>query len=301
MISSDFVKKLKSHVFFIPVCPEVEIGLGIPRSPVRVVVKDKIRELIQPETSKIVTKHMKGFAEDFLQSLQNVDGFILKSKSPSCGITDVKVYPTSEKSAPLYRESGIFTNYVITLYLFLAIEDEARLRNPSIREHFLRKIFTSASFKQVIESGDINALIRFHSENKFLLMSYGQKYLKKLGQIVANKEKKSLNDMLLDYKQYLFKAFKRGARCTNNINVLQHTFGYVSKYLISEEKSLFLNSINGYRQGRLSLSVPVNLIKSWVLRFNVEYLRDQTFFEPYPIELLDANAINACSSRGYWK
>jgi uncharacterized protein YbgA (DUF1722 family) len=132
-------------------------------------------------------------------------------------------------------------------------------------------------------------------------MSYGQKHLKKLGQIVANNKKISLNQLFIDYEKNLYLAFNRGARCTNNINVLQHTFGYVSENLNSEEKKMFLDSLNDFREGRISLSVPLNLIKSWILRFDVDYLRNQTFFEPYPVELLDANAISICSSREYWQ
>jgi uncharacterized protein YbgA (DUF1722 family) len=132
-------------------------------------------------------------------------------------------------------------------------------------------------------------------------MSYGQRYLKKLGQIVANNKKLRIEKLLNEYKENINLAFQKGARCTNNINVLNHTFGYVSKNLNDQEKKLFLNTINDFREGRVSLSVPLNLIKSWILRFEIDYLRNQTFFEPYPIELLDANAISICSSREYWQ
>ena len=189
MISSDFVKKIKPFVNFKTVCPEVEMGLGIQRNPIRVVLKDKIKKLIQPETGKDFTKKMNDFTNDFLKKIENVDGFILKSRSPSCGIKDVKIYPTSDKSAPIYRESGFFGEKVLKLFPRIATEDEARLRNPAIREHFLRNIYTNSSFREVIKSKNINELIKFHSQNKFLLMSYGQKHLKKLGQIVANNKK----------------------------------------------------------------------------------------------------------------
>lgn len=301
MISSEFVKKLKPFVNFKTVCPEVEIGLGIPRSPIRVVLKDKIKKLVQPETGKDFTKKMTDFTLNFLKNIENVDGFILKSRSPSCGIKDVKIYPSSNKSAPIYRESGFFGENVLKLYSSIAIEDEARLRNPAIREHFLRKIYTNSSFREVLNSNDINELIKFHTKNKFLLMSYSQKYLKKLGQIIANNKKISITELFSDYEKNLHLAFNRGARCTNNINVLQHTFGYVSENLNSDEKKMFLNILHDFREGRISLSVPLNLIKSWILRFDVDYLRNQTFFEPYPVELLDANAISICSSREYWQ
>ena len=301
IISCEFVKKLKPHFNFFAVCPEVEIGLGVPRSPIRIVLSNKNKELIQPESKINFTSEMKNFSEKFLKNIENIDGFILKSKSPSCGIRDVKIYPKSEKSAPIFRESGFFGEYVLKLYPNYPIEDEARFRNPAIREHFLRKIYTLTSFKKVRDSSDINKLIRFHGKNKFLLMSYSQKHLKLLGQIVANHKKISFNKLLIDYEKNLYQAFSRGTRCTNNINVLQHIFGYVSKNLNTDEKKMFLNMINDFRGGRVALSVPINLIKSWVLRFDIDYLRNQTFFEPYPIDLLDANAISICSSREYWQ
>lgn len=301
IISSDFIRKLKPHFNFITVCPEVEIGLGIPRYPIRIVLNNNKKELIQPETMKNFTKQMNDFANKYLIKLKNIDGFILKSRSPSCGVRDVKIYPRSEKSAPIYRESGFFGGFVLSLYPNFAIEDEARLRNPAIREHFLRKLYTLCSFKEVYFSNDINKLIKFHSENKFLLLSYGQKYLKKLGQIVANNKKSRIDILLNEYKENLNLVFHTGARCSNNINVLNHTFGYVSKNLNYEEKKLFLNTIDDFREGRVSLGVPLNLIKSWILRFDIDYLRNQTFFEPYPVGLLDANAISICSSREYWQ
>ena len=122
-----------------------------------------------------------------------------------------------------------------------------------------------------------------------------------LGQIVSNHKKVSYNKLLINYEKYLHQTFNKGARCTNNINVLQHIFGYVSKNLNVDEKKMFLDIIIDFREGRVALSVPINLIKSWVLRFDIDYLRNQTFFEPYPIDLLDANAISICSSREYWQ
>ena len=301
IIRNDFVKFLQQYVNFLPVCPEVEIKLGVPRFPVRIVIINDQKELIQPETKKNVTTTMHDFSKKFLTNITNVDGFILKSKSPSCGIKDVKIYNTIEKSAAIARNSGIFGENVLSNFSHLAIEDEARLRNPSIKEHFLKKIYTLAQFRKVYESNDINYIIKFHSENKFLLMSYSQKYLQKMGQIVANKEKKPLSHVINTYRDNLYNVFTRGSRCTSNVNVLQHTFGYISKNLNSDEKNMFLNSLKNFKNGKIPLSVPINLMKSWILRFDIKYLKNQTFFEPYPVDLLDAKASSICSSREYWK
>jgi uncharacterized protein YbgA (DUF1722 family)/uncharacterized protein YbbK (DUF523 family) len=299
-ISSNFVKKLNVYVNFIKVCPEVEIGLGIPRHPIRVIENKKIIKLVQPETKKDVTNDMIRFSKKFLKNLQ-IDGAILKSKSPSCGIKDVKIYPTMEKSAPLRKSKGFFGNAVIEKYPVYAIEDEDRLRNHIIKEHFLRKIFLFSSFREIKDKKSIKDLITFHSINKFLIMSYNQKELKELGNIAANKEKKSIKKVLEDYEIHLKLAFSKSPRCTSNINVLNHTFGYISKDLKSEEKKLFLKTINDFKEGHVGLSVPVILMKSWIIRFDQPYLIKQTYFSPYPDEFVEVENINFCAVRDYWK
>ncbi len=113
LISSDFVKKLKPHVDFLPICAEVEIGLGVPRDPIRVVIDKGVKRLIQPTTNKEVSDSMNNFSNSFLNSLKEIDGFILKSQSPSCGLRDVKVYSALKSAAPIYRESGFFGEQVL--------------------------------------------------------------------------------------------------------------------------------------------------------------------------------------------
>jgi len=300
MISSGFVNKLKKFVDFTPVCAEVEIGLGIPRNPIRIVEKKGIIKLIQPETKKDVTKDMIDFSNNFLNNLE-IDGAIMKSKSPSCGIKDVKIYPTEEKSAPLRRDKGFFGGAVIEKFPLYPIEDEDRLRNHIIKEHFLRRIFTSATFREVKKKKSINELISFHSKNKFLIMSYNQKELKELGNIVANKNKKPISNVLTDYEYHLQLAFSKSPRCTSNINVLKHTFGYISNHLNPNEKKLFLDSLEQFRQGHVGLSVPINIMKSWIVRFDQPYLKEQTFFSPYPQDLIDVENVNFCAARDFWK
>jgi len=300
MIGSDFVKKLKNHVDFIPVCAEVEIGLGIPRNPIRIVEKNKTMKLIQPETKKDVTKDMIDFSNAFLKDLE-IDGVILKSKSPSCGIKDVKIYPTDEKSAPLRKDKGFFGGAILKKFPLYPIEDEDRLRNHIIKEHFLRRIFTYAAFRQIKLKNSLNDLITFHTKNKFLLMSYNQNELKNLGNIVANKNKKSITNILEDYESHLRIALSKSPRCTSNINVLEHTFGYFSKHLKPSEKKLFLDSLEQFKNGHIGLSVPIHLMKSWIVRFNQPYLSEQTFFIPYPEDLVEVENVDFCSARDYWK
>jgi len=301
IIRSEFVNSLKPYVNFIPTCPEVEIGLGVPRNPIRIVIENENRRLIQPSTGKDVTDEMSKFCSDFLSTLESVDGFILKSKSPSCGLKDVKIYPTREKSAPIERGKGFFGEAVVEKFENLAYEDETRLNNSIIREHFLKRVFVFASFRDLKSNPSINKLIEFHSNNKFLLMSYNQKQLKILGNIVASYKKGSLKDIINDYENHLYQAFLKAPRCTSNVNVLQHAFGYFSKHISKKEKDLFLDSIEKFINGKVSINVPITIIKSWIIRFEEDYLKDQTFFNPYPEDLMSVESIDVCSARDYWK
>lgn len=301
IIRNEFVKKLKSFVEFIPICPEFEIGLGIPRDPIRIIEKENKRLLIQPSTDKDVTKKMDVFSDKFLGNLKDIDGFILKSQSPSCGIKDVKIYPKSKDSAPKSRDSGFFGEKVLEKYYFLAIEDEARLRNTAIKEHFLKKIYTFARFRKIKEKKDIRDLIDFHTENKFLIMSYSQKNLKEMGTVVANQKKDSMKKIISVYEKLLYDTFSKGISCNSNINILQHAFGYISNKITSDEREMFLDSLDNYRNKIVPLEIPISIMKSWIIRFNESYLKNQTYFEPYPIDLHDAEAVNICPSKDYWK
>jgi uncharacterized protein YbbK (DUF523 family) len=209
MISSDFVKKLTPYVKFVPICPEVEIGLGVPRYPIRIILLNGGLRLIQPETNLDITEKMQSFAYSFLDSLQQVDGFILKSRSPTSAFRDAKIYPSIEKKiAPISKGPGFFAAAILERFRHLAIEDEGRLRNPRIREHFLTKLFTLAGFREAKTSNSLKSFIRFHSESKLLLKTYNQKETRILGRIVANQQNKSFDEMVVDYEKHLFKALR---------------------------------------------------------------------------------------------
>lgn len=286
-ISDDFVEKLKPYVDFRPVCPEVEIGLGIPREPIRIVAADDELRLIQPATDTDVTDKMTEFTDSFLDSAGDADGFMLKTRSPSCGPKDVKVYPGTGKVMSTSRGAGFFGGAVVEKYPHLAVEDEGRLKNFGIREHFLTRLFAISSFRKVKESRSMKEIVRFHSENKYLLMAYNQETMRVLGRIVANLDKKDIDELIRDYEKHLSEALSEEPKYTSNINVLMHGMGYFSEKISSSEKAFFLDSLDRYREGRIPLSVPLNVLRSFIIRFQENYLMQQTFFEPYPEELLE--------------
>ena len=290
MIKSSIVEKLKDYCEFLPVCPEVSIGLGIPRDPIRVVDSEGELELYQPKTGKIHTKEMEKFSESFLGSINNIDGFILKNKSPSCGVKSINIYTSYEDSRPRKDGVGLFAASVMENFPNLPVEDEGRLRNLLIRENFLTNIFTLSKFRRV-KSGDFSDLVNFHTQNKLLLMSHSPSNLQKMGQILSNKHKQSLDSIKADYEKLLNRTLVEIPNTSLNINVLLHGFGYFSKRLKHDEKSLFLNTIEEYREGRIPLLVCLNMLKMWIIHFDQEYLDQQTFFEPYPHDLMQITFI----------
>lgn len=284
-ISSDFVKRLADFVTFIPVCPEVEIGLGIPRNPIRIVMNEGTPALFQPATGKDVTQRMNDFISRFLADLPDVDGFILKNRSPSCGINDVKLYTGFEQPMPSDRGSGFFGGAVLKSFSHLPVEDEGRLTNFIIREHFLTTLYTLFRFRQMKKAPSMAALIAFHSVHKLLLLANNEAAYREGGRIIANHEKADLNSVLQRYETCLAKVFSRMPRRGAIINTLQHAFGGFSDRLEPKEKSFFLNSIEEYRDERIPLSTLTHLIRAYALRFDIQYLLEQRFFNPYPHEL----------------
>jgi uncharacterized protein YbgA (DUF1722 family)/uncharacterized protein YbbK (DUF523 family) len=301
IISSNAVKELKSFIEFLPICPEVEIGLGIPRDPIRIIYKDKKKQLIQPNTNRNITDLIHIFAQSYLKDQKDIDGFILKSRSPSCGIKEVKIYSEDSSVSPIGKSSGFFAKQVLEHFPLVAIEDEGRLRNPTIREHFLRRIYMFSRFREVKIQRSIQALIQFHTNNKFLINAYNQAKLRELGRIVAKGNNKSIDVALTNYELLLHQAFLRSPRCTSNINILMHSFGYISDGLSKDEKLYFLSEVEKYRQAQISLSSLIAILKSWIIRFNISYLKQQTYFSPYPEQLIHAENIDSCLTRNYWK
>jgi uncharacterized protein YbgA (DUF1722 family)/uncharacterized protein YbbK (DUF523 family) len=287
MLQDDFVRALTDHVRFVQVCPEVGIGLGVPRDPIRLVASGADQRLVQPASGRDLTGEMQKYSKDFLGSLGPVDGFILKSRSPSCGIKDVKVHATADGPATVGKSSGLFAAAVFERFPAAAIEDDGRLTNANLRHHFLVRVFASARLREVMEGGGLANLVRFHTQHKLQLMAYSQSGLKALGRIVANAESLPAPEVLSRYSERFGQVVAMPARPSSNRNVLLHAFGYVSDRLGARERQHFLKLLEDYRAMRLPLSALLSLVQSWIVRFDELYLADQTFFEPYPRPLLN--------------
>jgi len=287
LIPNSFIKNLKPFVIYKPICPEIEIGLGVPRDPIKIISKNNKQNLVQPSTGNDYTNVMNDFAKKFNNSLSEVDGFILKSRSPSCGIKDVNLFGKLDKGQQIGKTTGLFAKEVLKKFKGLAIEDEARLANHRIREHFLTKLFLLASFRHLKKKQSIVGLIKFHAVNKFLLMSHNQSKTRELGNMIGSYNNNAPEDIFNNYEEKLKIALKNIARKDSNINMFMDVFAYFSKYLNSNEKALFLDNIEKYRNNKITILDLLLLLKSWILKYEQKYLMEQTFFSPYPEELMN--------------
>ena len=284
-ISSSFIERLKPHVRFRPVCPEVEIGLGTPRDPIRIHLQDEKKALYQPATKKDLTGDMNAFSKRYLAGLEEVDGFILKAKSPSCAIDDAKIFPTLKSENEIAKGAGLFAGAALERFGARAFADEAGLNEPDARGGFLTKIFALAAFREARESGRTARLVRYHAENKLLFLAYHQETMREMGRIAANHEKHAFGEAAARYEDALLRLLARSPGQASWVNALTHAMGHVSEKIGREEKKRFLDGLEEYRAGKIPLDGPLDMLREWSERFGSEYLKAQTLFEPYPREL----------------
>ena len=286
MVKDELVAKLKDHVDYVTVCPEADIGLGIPRDPVRIVKMGEALLLFQPATGKEHSKKMIEYSGTFLSSLSGIDGFILKYRSPSCGPQDVKVYLGRESPGDIkgvVSGSGFFGSAALEKFPGLAIEDEARLGNPVLREHFLTKLYALAAYRETEKERTWKALTDYHAKNKLLLMAYDQVRMRSMGKTASGGE--DIEKALAEYRDGLYSSFSKIPRYSSMINALMHAYGYFKDKVSADEKKFFLNGLEEYRDERIPLSAVQRLLYSWAIRFDERYLLQQTLFDPFPQEL----------------
>jgi uncharacterized protein YbgA (DUF1722 family)/uncharacterized protein YbbK (DUF523 family) len=280
-IPFDFIGELGRHARLVPICPEVEVGLGTPRAPVRLVRGESGPRLVQPESGRDLTREMRSFSSSFLAD-RDVDGFVLKSRSPSCGPSGVKVYDGADVGSVSAHGPGLFAAAIHEGFPRAALEDEGRLRNFRIREHFLTKLWAVARLRSTVAKGRMSALVDFHTRYKLVLMGYNQAAMRELGRIVANHERRRFADVAESYGEGLERALHRAPTAASIVNVLEHAWGYVTDRLNADERAYYRRQLERYRAGRLPISAPAAVIETAAVRFGVDYLLGQYFFDPYP-------------------
>ena len=285
LINNKYIKKLKKFIEFSTVCPEVEIGMGIPRKPIRIIHDNNKTILKQSDTGIDWSKKMNNFSQKYISEIDDIDGFILKSASPSCGINSTKIFQ-KKHPAPIGKGNGLFADQIIKNFPNHPKEEEKRLNNAILREHFFTSIFTIADFRSV---NNFETLYQYHAKHKYLFMSYNQTLMRKMGKIAANDDKLKIEAVKNNYYQCLLILFLKKSRYKSNINTHMHVMGYFKKFLSSPEKKLFLENLELYRDKKLPISGINNMLHSWIVRFDNEYLLNQSFFNPFPKDLIEEN------------
>jgi uncharacterized protein YbgA (DUF1722 family)/uncharacterized protein YbbK (DUF523 family) len=286
------VQTLGSFVEWIPICPEVEIGLPVPRPSLRLVGDPADPQLIVQKTGEDLTRIMQMWGEARIAALagSDIDGYVLKKDSPSCGMERVRVYGPG--SAPSRRGSGIFAASLMKARPLLPVEEEGRLNDPVLRENFIERIFAHRAWREFL-SADPRAgdLVAFHGRHKLALMAHHPQQYRELGRLVANAGKRKMAPLLREYGAGFMAALRYRATRRKHANVLYHLAGFLKRQLDPADKEELVELIESYRTGLVPLIVPVTLFRHHFRRFPTDWVLEQTYLNPYPAELMLRNHV----------
>lgn len=277
---------LAAYVDWVPVCPEVEIGLGVPRETLRLVGNPENPRLVTTKTRIDHTDRMKTWAAKRLKELEaeGLCGFVFKSDSPSSGMIRVKVY--GEKGMPQKKGIGVFARAFMEYFPLVPVEEDGRLNDARIRENFIDQIFTLKRWRETRSRRScVGNVVDFHSRNKLLLMAHSPEHARKMGKLTAAGKQMACGTLYIEYERLLIETLRLKTTLKKNANVLQHMLGYFKKELSGDEKQELLDVINAYRKELTPLIVPVTLMNHYVRKYGKSYLADQTYLNPHPLEL----------------
>jgi uncharacterized protein YbgA (DUF1722 family)/uncharacterized protein YbbK (DUF523 family) len=293
------VETLGRFVTWIPVCPEVEIGLGTPRPTLRLVAINGNARLIESsKTSSNVpggrdlTVNMRAWARRKVNALQQMrlSGYILKKDSPSCGMERVRIY--GEKGMPTRQGRGLFAAALIEAFPNLPVEEEGRLNDARLRENFVERIFAYHALNAFFQSRWIfHDLVAFHSAHKLQLLAHSAESYRRLGRLVANRKAIKRKELARRYQDEFMSALRIHATRGRHANVLQHMAGYFKERLDHASRLELQDVIADYRSGLVPLIVPITLIRHYVWNFDVAYLKGQVYLAPHPKELMLRNHV----------
>ncbi len=278
---------LGKYVDFVPVCPEVECGFGVPREPMRLAGNPDNPRLITVRTGVDHTDRMINWAKKRVRELEAEElcGFIFKSDSPSNGLERVKVY--NAQGVPVKKGVGIFARLFMEHFPLLPVEDEGRLHDLNLRENFIQRLFAFKRWREVAsrKNGALAHLITFHTRHKLLILSHSPQHYRVLGNLVARAKEIPIKELYSQYQTLLMEALRLKTTPKKNTNVLYHLMGFFKKDLSADEKQELLDIIDSYHQGLLPLIVPITLINHYVRKYRQPYLKDQYYLNPHPLDL----------------
>ena len=290
--SSLCTRELGKYFKFKSVCPEMGIGLGVPRKPIRLVgVPENPRAVGSDDPSIDVTEKLQTYGEQTLPYLKDFCGFIFTKGSPSCGVFRVKVY--RENGMPHEAPgTGIFAGVVMKHNPLLPVEEAGRLTDPVLKENFVNRVFAYHDWQQLKKEGlKISTILNFHSRYKYTLMAHSAESCAKLGRMLANADKANIDKLSIEYFTLFMQTLARKATRKTNTNVLMHLQGYLKTRLARKETETLGDVIEQYRQGIVPMIVPVTLMKGFFRSHPNSYVERQAFLDPYPEDLSLRNQI----------
>lgn len=276
---------LSSYFEYVPVCAEVECGMSVPRESMKLTGTVEAPVLTANKSGKDLTGQMEQWAKKRLPELEKHDlnGFIFKSKSPSCGMERVKIYDLNNIPHP--TGVGIFARLFKQHFPLLPIEEEGRLHDPKLRENFIESVFVYKRWRQVLKENSARALVNFHTRHKFLLHVHNEPLYREMGLITASAGKSGMAERLETYQKLLMRAMQTLPTINTHVNVLMHLMGFFKKNLTADEKQELLAVINQFKESLIPLIVPITLLNHYVRKYDEPYLIQQFYLNPHPLEL----------------
>jgi uncharacterized protein YbgA (DUF1722 family)/uncharacterized protein YbbK (DUF523 family) len=284
---------LGKFVEFVAVCPEVDIGLGVPRESLRLVRGESgATRMVANKSGADLTDAMSAYAERRADALARIDlsGYVLKKDSPSCGMERVRVY--GRTGMPARDGRGLFADALIRRLPNLPVEEEGRLNDPRLRENFIERAFAYHRMRALFASRwTAGALVAFHTAHKLTLMAHSPSAYAALGRLVAGAKRIERAELRERYSAEFMAALKRLATPARHVNVMQHIAGYLRDRCDTDSRRELMEVIEEYRRATVPLIVPLTLIRHWVRCFDIAYLKGQTYLEPHPRELMLRNHV----------
>jgi uncharacterized protein YbgA (DUF1722 family)/uncharacterized protein YbbK (DUF523 family) len=283
---------LAPYVEWVRVCPEVDVGMGVPRETLRLISVDGDTRMMTTRTGVDYTDKMRAYAEKRTRALAEMDlrGYVLKKDSPSCGMERVKVF--AGKGMPARNGTGTYAEVLMERLPTLPIEEEGRLTDPVLRENFIERIFAYDRLRTLFdERWTKNGLIAFHTAHKMSLLAHSTTGYQELGRLVAANGALPRGELQQRYEQLFMRTLAKPATTKRQTNVLMHMAGHLTQMLDSISKQELLQCIDEYRRGLVPLVVPLTLLRHHVRIHDVKYLAGQIYLEPHPRELMLRNHV----------
>jgi uncharacterized protein YbgA (DUF1722 family)/uncharacterized protein YbbK (DUF523 family) len=271
---------------FVGVCPEVECGLGVPRESMRLVGDPEHPTLLTTRTGIDHTDRLQKWATRRVAELEKegLHGFIFKSRSPSSGMANVKVY--NDKGGVTGRSPGLFAKAFMIHFPDLPCEDEGRLNDPDLRENFVERVFTLWRFrKAMIAAPTLSSLMTFHARNKYLIQAHHESIMREMGRALAALNPRQARAHIPVYEADLMRALKHPATVRKHANILQHMLGFLRELVDDADRKELTALIGQYQEGLIPLIVPVTMLRHYVVKHDIQYLKDQYYLDPHPLEL----------------